>query len=129
MRGFVHVPDDADAYADSVPRIIEAAVTYLAGPLSEQRAVGERWIRGSMYDYESAAHLLNDRLDGRVSLEEIEAETSALLSREWGSVERIARALLIRERLSAGDVFTLLYSTRWSDSTVHRPRSIRYPTV
>jgi ATP-dependent Zn protease len=107
MRGYVHMPDFADHYAQSERRIIEAAVTMLAGPLSEQRATGRADV-GMFYDYESTAHLLADRLDGHVSLRQIERITHALLEEEWPQVERIAHALLDRQRLSAGDVFALL---------------------
>jgi hypothetical protein len=65
-----------------------------------------------MEDYEHTAHLLAHRLGGHVSLEEIEAVADAFLEDYWPDVERIAHALLDRQRLSAGDVFALLDGDR-----------------
>jgi hypothetical protein len=83
-------------------------VTVIAGPLAENRAMGRLNLADSLHDYGSVLMLLARRLDGVVTLRQIEARADALLSRQWRQVERIVRALLRRQRLSAGDVFDLL---------------------
>jgi hypothetical protein len=95
--------------------LIEAVVkTFLAGAVAEARVAGFRNWEGSGFDLEAVARewlgllVPPDRLEAR--LEELNAEAEAMVSapENWAAIERLARALLERKRLTGKEALLVL---------------------
>jgi len=94
-------------------RYAEAVViTFLAGPIAEARVAGFRNLEGSGYDLDAVArewlHLLEppDRYETRLA--ELSEPAQKLVDENWPRIERLARALLERRRLTAAEALQLL---------------------
>jgi ATP-dependent Zn protease len=106
FRPSAHLDDRRRRYAGAV------VTTFLAGPVAEAGVAGFHNLEGSGYDLDAVARewlrLLEppERYESR--LEELTARAEGLVGENWPAIEKVAKALLERRRLTGAEARDLL---------------------
>ena len=94
-------------------RYAEAVViTFLAGPIAEARIAGFSNLEGSGYDLDAVARewlrLLEPPERHEARLAGLSQQAQQLVDQNWPAIEKLARALLERRRLTGAEALQLL---------------------